>query len=93
VFIEIADDPGGVPVFLSPSSPTSVGMIPYGTKVGVFCVAPKESGMVGVNAFYLLEYPADYGLYPPANAFSKGGQVGKTGTPEIDRSLPRCSRA
>jgi hypothetical protein len=90
-YVEIADNMAGVPVFLSPSSLTSVGLIGYGTKTSVVCYAPNESGTAGVNAFYLIASPPSEGLYAPADGFTNGGPVGQSDVPKLDQRVPPCA--
>src|SRR5439155_27204826 len=71
MFTEIADNRNGVPVFGSPQGgTTNAPKIPFGTHVSVVCYAPNESGIVSINAFYLINSPQWVNVYAPANTFA-----------------------
>jgi hypothetical protein len=81
----------GVPTFRDTSgSASSAGSIPYGTEVDVSCVAPNNSGMSSINAFYRIETGRWRRTYAPANTFANGDPLGTVGTHDIDPAVPPC---
>lgn len=93
-FPERSDNHLGVAVFSSPEgapTPSNVpARIPYGTRVQVGCVAPNESGMSSVNAFYLVEGGKWDGMFAVADSFANGGPMGPN-PDNIDHRVPDCS--
>lgn len=88
---EIAGNHKGVRTFADPDGTVStVGAIPFGTTVDVSCVAPNQSGMGSINAFYRVETEPWRGTYAPANTFTNGDELGTAGTHDLDPAVPPC---
>jgi hypothetical protein len=88
---EIADNRNGVAVFADPTgAAVDAPRIPFATHVQVACVAPNESGIVSINAFYLIETPPWKGVYAPADTFANGDSVGAPGSTNIDPAVTPC---
>lgn len=92
-YLEITDNHLGTPVFSSADGaavPNRVpARIPFKTRVHVLCVAPNTSGMVSVNAFYLITGGKWNRMYAPANTFANGGPLGPNPY-NIDKRVPKC---
>lgn len=88
---EVADNRNGVPVFASPAGASSnAPRIPFGTRVLVACFAPNESGIVSINAFYLVRTRPWDNVYAPADTFANGDPLGMPGSTNIDPAVPAC---
>ncbi|MGD0555418.1 MAG: hypothetical protein ABSA93_10615 [Streptosporangiaceae bacterium] len=88
LYTEVTDNHLGTDVFQDPEGDavtSGPAAIPYGTRVGVKCWAPNESGMGSINAFYLLETPPWKGDFAPANTFLNADTAGS-----IDPNVPEC---
>lgn len=81
----------GVNIYANNRAATSnVRVIPFQQAVQVSCVAPNDSGIESINAFYLIVTEPWKGTYASANEFSNGGPVGSSTVPAIDPRVHVC---
>jgi hypothetical protein len=81
----------GVNVYADNEATTSnAPVIPFNQQVEVSCVAPNNSGILSINAFYLLASGPWKGTYASANEFTNGGARKSGDDPAIDASVKPC---
>lgn len=68
-----------------------VRSIPFGQRVTVVCVAPNESGISTINAFYLISTPPWRGRFASANQFLNGTRLGETtNAGQLNPDVQKC---
>lgn len=81
----------GVNVYADNQATTSnVRVIPFNQPVEVSCVAPNDSEITSINAFYLLTSGPWKGTYASANEFTNGGARESAADPAIDSRVKPC---
>jgi hypothetical protein len=89
---EYADWANGVNVYANNQAATSnVRVIPFNQQVEVSCVAPNDSGIESINAFYLIVSGPWTGTYASANEFTNGGARESAADPAIDPRVRSCA--
>jgi hypothetical protein len=82
----------GIAVYANTAaSSTDLPVIGFNQAVVVKCVAPNESGIQTINAFYLIDSGIWKGTYASANEFTNGGPKGDAADPNLDPAVPPCS--
>jgi hypothetical protein len=88
---EYADWGGGVQVYADNRGTASdLDAIPFDQAIEASCVAPNNSGIRSINAFYLIGSGPWKGTYASANEFTNGGPRETASDPSIDRRVPSC---
>jgi hypothetical protein len=59
--------------------------------VHVTCVAPNDSGIPSINAFYRIVSGPWSGTYASCNEFTNGGPLDSASDPAIDPRIPHCA--
>lgn len=88
---EYADWGGGVQVYAdNRGTASNLDAIPFDQAIEASCVAPNNSGIRSINAFYLIGSGPWKGTYASANEFTNGGPPETASDPSIDRRVPSC---